>query len=55
MALSINILIFLVTKGNGYQMLRVGQKRRRTTGEIKQEKEEARLKQLDIEAKLLEL
>ena len=33
-------------------MLRVGQKRRRTTGEIKQQKEEARLKQADIEAKL---
>ena len=33
-------------------MLRTGQKRRRTTGEINQEQEEARLKQQDIEKKL---
>ena len=46
------MLLLLVAKGNGYQMLRTGQKRRRTTGEIKQEKEEALLKQQDIEAKI---
>ncbi len=36
-------------------MLRCGQKRRRTTGEIKDEKEKAHLKQKDIEKKLKQL
>ena len=33
-------------------MLRAGQKRRRTTGEIRQEKEEAEAKQHEIETKI---
>ena len=36
-------------------MLKIGSKRRRTRTEIEEEKEEARLKQLDIEAKLAKL
>ena len=45
-------LFFSVAKGVGYQMLRVGQKRRRTRCEIDEEKEQARLKQEEIEQKL---
>jgi hypothetical protein len=38
------ILSTTVQKGCGANMLKVGSKRRRTTNEIKEEKEEARLK-----------
>jgi hypothetical protein len=36
-------------------MLKAGSKRRRTTNEIKEEKEEARLRQTDVETKLASL
>jgi hypothetical protein len=45
----------LVVKGSGVMMLKVGSKRRRTTNEIKEEKEEARVRQTDVEAKLASL
>ena len=40
------------SKGTGFQMLRVGQKRRRTHAEIEEERKAAREKQLLIEKKL---
>ena len=50
-------LIFfnIVAKGVGFQMLRVGTKRRRTKGEIEAEKLEKRQKEDEIEQKLIEL
>jgi hypothetical protein len=50
-------LIFcsLVSKGTGVMMLKVGSKRRRTQTQIEEEKQEAMVKQIDVEAKLASL
>jgi hypothetical protein len=41
-----------VTKGIGATLLKVGTKRRRTTGQIKQEKLEEEQRKLEVEQKL---
>ena len=48
----LTILFHAESKGIGANMLKIGSKRRRTTTQIEDEKEEARLKQADVEAKL---
>ena len=50
--LIININFYTASKGIGANMLKVGTKRRRTTKQIKAEKEEAALKEVAIQEKM---
>lgn len=44
--------VWIVQKGNGFNLLKINSKRRRTKGEIQQEKEEQILKEEAIQQKL---
>ena len=45
----------LVHNGVGANMLKIGSKRRRTTNEVKVEREQSKMKAVDLQAKLSEL
>ena len=50
-----NINFYTASKGIGANMLKVGTKRRRTTKQIKAEKEEAALKEVALQEKMQRL